>query len=237
MKLTKRITSLTGAAALAVSALATPLAAQAEVSASMAFSNMYLWRGQNISSGSAAISGSLDYSHGSGFYAGAWGSNEGINGSETDLYAGFGGEVSGFSYDISYWWYIYPEGGGLGPDTGLTDTDLSEAVLSLGYGPVSVGIYYGVDTELQGVTGSDYFYYTVGFDFLEKFNLTYGAWSYDDLTKAPATGEYSHITFSYSPLDELTFTISKAMEDGADTLEEDPLFQVTYSKSFDLSGK
>jgi uncharacterized protein (TIGR02001 family) len=237
MKLTKRFTSLTGAAALAVSAIATPMAAQAEVSASMAFSNMYLWRGQNISSGSAAISGSLDYSHESGFYAGAWGSNEGINGTETDLYAGFGGEAGGFSYDISYWWYLYPEANGLGPDTGLGDTDLSEAVLSLGYGPVSVGLYMSVDTELQGVDGSDYFYYTIGFDFLEKYNITYGGWSYDDIATAPATGEYSHLTLSYSPLDELSFAISMGFEDQADTLEEDPLFQVTYSKSFDLSSK
>ncbi|MGD8641636.1 MAG: TorF family putative porin, partial [Gammaproteobacteria bacterium] len=200
-----------------------------------AFSNMYLWRGQNISSGSAAISGSLDYSHESGFYAGAWGSNEGNNGSETDLYAGFGGEVSGFSYDISYWWYLYPESSGLGDNTGLGDTDLAELVLSGGYGPVSVGIYMSVDNELQDVDYGDYIYYTLGLDFMEKFNITYGKWSVDDETLM-TQGNYGHLTFTYSPIDELSFTVSTAMEDITDTVEEDPLFQVTYSKSFDLSG-
>ena len=236
MKLTKRFTSLSGAAALAISAMATPMAAQAEVSASMALSNMYLWRGQNISSGSAAISGSLDYGHESGFYAGAWGSNEGFHGSETDLYAGFGGEAGGFSYDISYWWYLYPERAGLGNETSLTDTDVSEAVLSLGYGPVSVGVYFSIDNKVQGADAGDYFYYTIGFDFLEKFNLTYGGWSVDDKTLM-TQGDYSHLGFTYSPLDELSFTVSMAFEDITDTVEEDPLFQVTYSKSFDLSGK
>jgi uncharacterized protein (TIGR02001 family) len=242
MKLKKRFTTFTGASALAVSALATPMAAQAELSATVGFSNFYLWRGQNISanidgntvySGSPQIAGSLDWGHDSGFYVGAWGSNEGLNGTETDLYAGFGGEVGGFSYDISYWWYLYPEAGGTGPDTGIGDTDLSEAVLSLGYGPVSVGVYMSVDTELQGVSGSDYIYYTIGFDFLEKFNLTYGGWSYDEA----GNEEYSHLQFSYAPLDELTFTVSMAFEDTQYGIEEDPLFHVAYSKSFDLSGK
>jgi uncharacterized protein (TIGR02001 family) len=238
MKLNKKLLPLTGAAALALTATATPITANAGVSASMAFSNMYLWRGQNISSGSAAISGSLDYSHESGFYAGVWGSNEsasflGVNGTETDLYAGFAGKAGEFSYNISYWWYLYPQGAGLGPETGLSDTDLSEAVLTVGYGPVSAGIYMGVDTELQGVEGSDYFYYTLGFNFLEKFNLTYGGWSFDE----DGNNEYSHITFTYSPTNELSFTVSKAMEDIEDSIEEDPLFQVTYKKSFDLAAK
>ncbi|HEY5603427.1 MAG TPA: TorF family putative porin [Gammaproteobacteria bacterium] len=250
MKLNKKLLPLTGAAALALSGIAAPMTASADVSASMAFSNMYLWRGLNISSnfdeiednngtthflgsGSPQISGSLDYTHASGFYAGAWGSNEGINGTETDLYAGFAGKLSEFSYNISYWWYLYPEAGGVGPETGLSDTDLSEVVLTLGYGPVSAGIYMGVDTELQGVDGSDYFYYTLGFNFLEKFNLTYGGWSFDE----DGNNEYSHLTFTYSPTNELSFVVSKAMEDIEDSIEEDPLFQVTYKKSFDLAGK
>jgi len=234
MKLTKKLLSVASATAILAAGMVTPIAAQAETSASMAFSNMYLWRGQNISSGSAAISGSLDYGHESGLYLGAWGSNEGPNGSETDLYIGFAGEAGAISYDVSYWWYLYPESGGVGPNTSLSDSDLSEIVGSIGYGPVTFSLYMGVDTEFQGVDGSDYYYYTIGFDFMEKYNVTYGAWSVDDLAKWPSIGEYSHITFSYAATDELTFVVSKAMEDGTDTLEEDPLFQVTYSKSFDL---
>jgi len=232
MKLSKKLFSVTSAAAIVAAGMVTPIAAQAEVSASMAFSNMYLWRGQNLSPNGSVISGSLDYSHESGFYAGAWTTSE-TGGEENDLYLGFAGEGGGVSYDISYWMYLYPEDGGTGPLTGLSDTNLSELVGSIGYGPATFTLYVGVDTEFQNVDPGDYYYYTLGFDFMEKFNLTFGGWSWDKVKGA----DYTHVTFTYSPLDELSFTVSMAQEDAKDSIEEDPLFQVTYSKSFDLMKK
>lgn len=248
MKPSKKLLSLTGAAALSISALAIPMSAQAEVSASVAMSNMYLWRGINLTPSSSVVSGSLDYSHESGAYAGIWTTSE-TGGTETDLYFGFGGSAGGFSYDVSYWLYMYPEdmieeafitypaAPAAGDEipvetrstfTNISDTDISEIVASVGYGPATFTLYVGVDTKIVG--DDDYYYYTLGYDFLEKFNITYGKWSWDKTEGA----DYSHITLSYSPVDELTFTVNKAMEDAADTLEEDPIFQVTYSKSFDV---
>ena len=232
MKLTKKLLPIAGAAAIMSAGMVTPIAAQAETSASMAFSNMYLWRGQNLSQNGSVISGSLDYSHESGAYAGIWTTSE-TGGHETDLYAGFGGSAGEISYDISYWWYLYPEDNGLGPDTGLTDTDLSELVGSIGYGPVSLTLYMSVDTELQGVEGSDYIYYTIGYDVNDKFNILFGGWSFDE----SGNEEYTHVTLTYAPIDELAFVVSMAQEDTTDGIEEDPLFQVVYSKSFDLMGK
>src|SRR5690606_33155769 len=90
------------ASAVALSALAsvalTPVAhAQAEVSATVSASNMYYWRGFDLGGG-AAIVGDINVSA-SGFYAGAWtSSGDEANGTEYDLYVGYGGEVGDFSY-------------------------------------------------------------------------------------------------------------------------------------------
>ncbi len=93
--------------------LATGIAADV-VSGTLGASSQYLWRGQQLTDG-AAVDGSVDYAHASGLYAGAWASSE-TDDTEYDLYAGFGGEAGGFSYDISYIDYNYTPGG-----TGATD--------------------------------------------------------------------------------------------------------------------
>ena len=116
MKLNK-LSTVTVASALAVSSFALlPSVASAETSASLTLSNMYLWRGVNLTPDAPAISGSLDYAHESGAYLGVWTTNE-DDGIETDLYVGFAGEAGDFSYDISYWAYLYPEEGFSGEPT------------------------------------------------------------------------------------------------------------------------
>ena len=62
----------TGIAALALAGTAIVASpAMAEVSASAAVANMYLWRGIDLGDGSAAVSGDLVYSN-SGAYVGIW---------------------------------------------------------------------------------------------------------------------------------------------------------------------
>jgi len=79
MKLSKRFTSLTGAAALAVSALATPMAAQAALSGNIGVYSAYVLRGitNAMENDGTAVQGGIDWSHDSGFYLGYWGSNLG----------------------------------------------------------------------------------------------------------------------------------------------------------------
>jgi uncharacterized protein (TIGR02001 family) len=224
------LAAVTGLAGMAVSG-----AANAETSASFSASNMYLWRGQNLTKSSGQIAGSLDYKHSSGAYAGIWTTNE-TDGHETDLYVGFGGEVSGFSYDISYWNYLYNEDCNTDKNScDYGDNDLSEYVLSLGYKPVTFTVYMNADAP---TSDDEYNYYTLAAD-IGKFNVLYGVW---DFNKTGANN-YSHVTVSYAATDELGFAISKASNDsgyenkpGSSTygVEEDLLFQVTYSKSFDL---
>lgn len=224
MKVLKKLTPAVAALSLAAAALITPIAAQAEMSASMAFSNMYLWRGQNVGNSGGAISGSLDYSDAGGLYAGIWTSSE-KDGSETDIYIGFSTEVApGVGVDVSYWNYIYPEDGGVGPGTGISDKDAAEIVLGVSYMDFSFGYYTQVDSD-----NPDDDYITLGYGF-GKYSLTYGMWSREN---SKTSDEYSHITLSYAATDDLSMTVSKLSSDNNAT-EEDPLFQITYSKSFDL---
>lgn len=226
----KKSGSLAAAVALAIPALALPMSAQADVSANVGVANMYLWRGLNVSGSDAQVSGGLDYSHESGFYAGTWASSvwEGL-GYELDLYLGFGGSVGDFSYDVSFWEYLYPTAD---VDSSLTDTDTSDFVISIGYDIFSAAAYIVADSDAV-----DGIYFTVGLDW-GKFGVTYGIWTGDvtDISSEDGGLDYSHLTLSYNPVDTLTFKLSKAFAgDNADGfLEEDPLFQVSYTWNFDL---
>ena len=225
MKFKNKITSLAIASALSAPAVMVSAPAHAEMSASFAVSNMYLWRGQNLTPNGAAVSGSLDYGHESGLYAGVWTTTE-TEGHETDLYVGFGGEVGGLGYDISFWEYLYPEDG-TPPMDGLSDTDASELVLGLSYAGFGFGAYMQTDSDKD-----DDNYFTLSYE-MDKVSFTYGFWDLEN------TGnEYGHFTIGYAATDELSFAISFADNDVPDTdssaIEEDPLFVVTYSKSFDL---
>ncbi|MFO7602805.1 MAG: TorF family putative porin [Gammaproteobacteria bacterium] len=229
MKALKKLSPVALATTLAIGGMAAmpPSTAQAGVTATVQAANMYLWRGQNLTKNGAQVSGDLNYSNDSGLYAGVWTTTE-TGGQETDLYLGFGGEVSGFSYDVSYWKYLYPEDCS-GALCDLGDTDASEYVLSLGFGPVSVAGYFNAESG-----SADNNYYTVGVDFAEKFNLTYGMWDYENT----GNNEYTHLTLMYSATDDLTLGVSVANNDSGFTeatgIAEDPLFYVSYSKSFDL---
>lgn len=234
MNFKKKLTPMMIAGAMAASAfMAVPMAVQAETSASLGFSNMYLWRGLNLSPNGSVISGSFDYAN-QGFYAGMWTTSE-TGGSETDLYLGYGGEYQGVSYDVSYWKYLYPEertgesafGAGDSAQIGSGDSDAAEYVISLGYGPVTYTTYLNADSD-----NDDNTYSTLSADY-EKFSFTYGWW---DLEFPAASDEYTHITVSYAATDDLSFSVSKASSDRSDDLgvEEDPLFAVSWGKSFDL---
>lgn len=89
-------------------------------SATVTFTNDYIWRGVSQTSNGPAIQGSFDVSHELGFYAGAWASNiefddASANSMELDLYGGFSRETDlggllpfSFAYDIGWLSYVYP---------------------------------------------------------------------------------------------------------------------------------
>src|SRR6056297_1493623 len=110
---------------------------QHSTSASVAFSSEYIWRGVSQTDGDPAISGSLDYSHSSGFYAGVWGSNVDYGddaSAEFDAYLGYAGEFgdSGIGYDVGFLRYMFPG----------EDYNFNEVYGSLSYSIFTAGVAY-----------------------------------------------------------------------------------------------
>lgn len=207
-------------AATMAAGLAAPSIAVAEVSGTVGVSNMYFWRGQDISNGGAQVFGSLDYAHSTGLYAGIWGSSE-TDTTEYDLYAGYAGSVGDFGYDIAYVDYNYPND---------TDSDLQEVILSLGYAGFSAAGYFGVGDYGRGDDAEDNEdnYFTLGYSY-DKYGITVGTWDFD-----AEDANYTHVDLSYALTDELGFTVSKIVDSEDDNMDDndDALFVVTYALSF-----
>ncbi|WP_075187010.1 TorF family putative porin [Teredinibacter haidensis] len=230
MKTSKKILAVAVAVSLAASTMA-PVA-NAEVSASVGVASSYLWRGFELGSGTPAVSGSLDYSN-SGFYAGIWGSSgDATAGNEYDLYVGYGAEVGDFSYGVSIINYIYPTGNyketeGLG--------DFMEAIISLGYGPVSFVYHDNIAGDTGGYAfGEDYSYaaLSVGFG---AFSATLGQHFEDvpvfgeDGEPLSVTGDATHFDLGYAYNDNLSFTLSTIIGSDSGYDEPEPTFVVSYS--------
>ena len=146
-------------------------------SASVALSTDYVWRGYSQTDEEAAISGSFDYAHSSGFYVGTWASNIDFDSDasmELDVYAGFGGEFgdSGIGYDVGALRYMYPS---------EEELDWNELYASLSYSYFSVGVAHSGDVYGTSETGT---YYSVGFDYDlpygVAFSAGYGYYDYDE---------------------------------------------------------
>lgn len=143
---------------LASALLAATGVAQAEVSANLGVQSNYYFRGITQTDDGAAVSGGLDYSDDSGLYVGTWMSNIDFTSApkasvEVDLYAGYGGDIgdSGFSYDLSGWYYYYPGAGG---DAQNGELDYAEASGSLSYGPATLGIAYTFWSEASDINNA-----------------------------------------------------------------------------------
>jgi uncharacterized protein (TIGR02001 family) len=222
MTLNKALKPISLAVAVASSAMALPTVANAGVSAGLGVSNFYLFRGVNFTPTGAAVSGSLDYSHDSGFYAGNWFiTDASTGGTEVDFYAGFAGEMSGIGYDIGLITYDWPQ------DAGSEKWfDTSELMLSFSAGGASFSIFESLQGESQG---GGYTYYTLGYS-MGQFGITYGGFSTDAVG-----GEVAHLDISFQATDDLAFTFSNIVEDDDNTaLDTDLLFNVAWSQSFDL---
>lgn len=228
MKLSKSLTTSLAAAAVTASAAVSSVNAAeiggVDVSASAGVANMYLYRGFDVGNGDAAVFGDITASAG-GFYGGVWASSgDAFAGQEYDLFVGYGAEFGDFYFDLAAVSYIYPNS----PDPGMDDTDFGdwiEAILTVGYGPVSFAYYETVEAEENTYAFSeDYNYITLGFE-MGSFGATLGRHDY-------AEGDDTHLDLSYAYNDRLSFTVSK-MIDASDETEaadlDDALFVVSYT--------
>jgi uncharacterized protein (TIGR02001 family) len=119
------------------------------VTGGVTLASQYRFRGISLSDEKAALQGTINLNHKSGFYAGVWGSN--INGwgelggsnLELDIYGGWKGEVAkGVTLDAGLLYYAYP--GSKGGDFEFFEP---YAKISGQIGPVSstVGVAYAWD--------------------------------------------------------------------------------------------
>ena len=102
------------------------------VSANLAVTTDYVFRGYTQTGEDAAVQGGVDWEDSSGWYVGAWaskidfGPGDGAS-MEVDLYGGYAWEANDVSYDLGLIYYAYP---GADSDSGY---DFFEAYASLGY--------------------------------------------------------------------------------------------------------
>ncbi|MBI1423739.1 MAG: hypothetical protein GC149_09770 [Gammaproteobacteria bacterium] len=102
-------------AVIGVGILGLAATAQADLTANAGVTTNYVFRGVTQTDDNPAIQGGIDYTHPSGFYAGAWGSNvkfpnAGGSALEYDLYAGFNFEVAqDVKLDVGYITYNYTD--------------------------------------------------------------------------------------------------------------------------------
>ncbi|CAH9064390.1 hypothetical protein PSECIP111951_03338 [Pseudoalteromonas holothuriae] len=125
----------------------------AEVSANVAASSNYYWRGLTQTDDAAALSGGIDYNSDNGFYAGTWVSNVDFDDQtsyEMDFYAGFSGETQGLGYDLGYIYYAYPDAPG--------DSDFGELYGSLSWQWLSAKVSYLTHAQNDSSNEDDMLY-------------------------------------------------------------------------------
>lgn len=189
----KAIFNVIGAVAL-MSSASTVFAEVAPISGNVALLSDYVFRGQSQTDESAAIQGGFDWSHESGFYVGAWGSNVDFGTSaqaEVDYYLGYSGSVSeSVGYDVSYIYYSY---------VGESPFNYQEFALSFSLHDVTVGVNYS--NEYLGDGGEDFYYFHTGYSFAlpQEFSLDlhYGFNSADNMDITfDGTGDDSYSDWS-----------------------------------------
>ena len=112
-------------------------AAEFEISANVAITSDYVWRGVSQTNEDPAIQGGFDISHKSGLYLGVWASNIDFGDAqmEMDFYAGFAQDFkNGLDIDLGVIRYAYPG------SPGSKEYDFTELYVGLGYSVAKLGL-------------------------------------------------------------------------------------------------
>lgn len=186
LKATARWRALTLASGVAVAGMAAPLAAQAELTGNIGVYSKYVLRGitNDAENDNTAVQGGLDWSHSSGIYLGYWGSNldygKGTAGTgntntgfENDIYGGYAFKAGPVDLSVGIIQYFY---------TQVDDSDGTELVGTVGWGPVKGGFKYLLTDVAWGNKGDIYLTVDYGMDLpMEfKFNASLGFYRYED---------------------------------------------------------
>ena len=217
----KAITTIALASLFATSGISFQASATDGLSANVAATNNYLWRGLEQTGGDAAVSGGIDYANDSGFYAGTWVSNA-WGGTELDLYGGFGADINeSMSYDVGFIYYAYPD---------ADDADFSEIYGSFTFTGLTVGVALLTSASLVGIDAGDSTYVNA------DYALTLGNEAEVNFHVGNYSGDFSTDSTDFGvsiSKDNFTFGVSKTdYDDGASS--DDMKFYVAYSIDIDL---
>ncbi len=214
--------------ALTISAVAAGIlasgTASADLTGNLGATSNYLWRGTTQTAGGAAISGGVDYSHSSGLYAGIWTSNTSFGSPETDFYAGFGGEIGAFSYDVSVINYTY-----------LQTDNIDWFEIDLGGGIADFSFNLAITNDIFG-SDSNAFYVEGAYDLaLSKettLTLHIGSYSIDDEVAAAFD---SYIDYSATITNgDWSFSVSDTDLDSNNFVDGDLVFVVSWGMEVNL---
>ena len=131
--------------------------------------SQYIFRGLTQTREDPALQGGVDYTHASGFYAGAWGSNiswlsDGdyykSSSLELDVYGGYANTIgqTGIGYNVGLLQYVYP--GRKMPGSVYKNADTTEVYGSLTYGWLTGKISAVVSNGAFGYDNADGTTYT-----------------------------------------------------------------------------
>lgn len=174
-------------AATAVPASAGTLGVEG-LSANLAYTTDYYFRGITQNANDPAISGGLDYAHDSGVYVGVWASSVDAatyagSSKEVDVYFGWAGEVGGLGLDVGFLRYIYPG------DNAPNDNNTNEWHIGIShdFGPVAAGLTYHRSSDFFGAGDADYVDLGIEVPINDDWSVHahYGRTDYD---KSPARG-------------------------------------------------
>lgn len=196
------------AAAVAACLSGAAFAEDSPITANVGFVSDYQYRGYSQTKENMAIQGGFDYAHGSGFYAGVWGSNVDwldTGSLEVDVYGGFKNTIGDFGYDVGLLQYVYPGGkiGGESADTTEAYIGVSWKFLSFKYSYAFTDLFGAVDSD-----GSEYYDLSASQEVGGGFTLgahvgrqkIVGGTSYNDW-KVGVSKEYAGFTFGLNYVD------------------------------------
>jgi len=141
------------------------------VSANVAMTSNYVWRGMTQTDDNVATQGGFDLDY-KGTYIGIWGS--GVNGGqEVDVYVGYANEIDKLSYDLGFIQYAYPNQ--------VEAANFGEVYLGLGYDleVASLSAKYSLGVETDDTIPEDYIEVAVEAPVAEGFSVAahYGVYT------------------------------------------------------------
>jgi uncharacterized protein (TIGR02001 family) len=184
MLLNKKYTLVALATTLALSGVAVPTVANADLTGNIGVHSKYLLRGIFDENDNTAVQGGFDWSDDSGFYLGYWGSNLGYsysdtskqytsNGFENDFYGGYGFKVADIGIDLGFTQYVYLH---------VDKSDLTEGNVKLTYMDGYIRTQTLLNSGWWGNSGDTYVTAGYSFSLPKDFGLAldYGYYFYNN---------------------------------------------------------